>query len=143
MATTGTSYKNYIFRTVAYPIHGVDEDLSAFLRRFEDLDSIRFTRFAWLWRKEKFIHIIYDRQNQLGLCDILGCLFHRLINILLPGSKHSHLRRICALYLLYAFHGKQPMRNQVRIRVCPVSWSAIHQLACEARDDGHLDVYYV
>ncbi|KAF8563164.1 hypothetical protein P879_11857, partial [Paragonimus westermani] len=31
----------------------------------------------------------------------------------------------------------------VRIRVCPLSWPAVHQLACEARDDGHLDVYYV
>lgn len=32
---------------------------------------------------------------------------------------------------------------QVRIRVCPDSWKAFLQLSTEARDEGHLDVYYV
>ncbi|VDP74121.1 unnamed protein product [Echinostoma caproni] len=32
---------------------------------------------------------------------------------------------------------------EVRIRVCPESWKALLQLSTEARDEGHLDVYYV
>ncbi|GAA49734.1 Small nuclear RNA activating complex, polypeptide 1, 43kDa [Clonorchis sinensis] len=135
--------KPFVFRTSFNPVHGIDEDLHAFIQKFEQVGGIRFMQFSELWCQEKFIHLIYGRQNQAGLSDLLGCLFYRLVDLVQPHKDRTHLGRICALYLLYAFHGKQPVRNQVRIRVCPETWNGIVQLANEARDDGHLDVYYV
>lgn len=133
----------YTFRTVFNPIRGVDEDITEFISRFAAHGSLRFTKFAEIWRSERFIEIIYGRRHQAGLYDILGCIFYRLVTLLLPESGKKQIERICALYMLYAFYGKQPVKNHVRIRVCPDSWKAFLQLSTEARDEGHLDVYYV
>ncbi|CAH8534739.1 unnamed protein product [Dicrocoelium dendriticum] len=133
----------YMFCTLFHPIHGVDDDLTSFCQKFEATGSIRFTKFAELWRSEKFFHIVYGRRNQVGLSDVLGCLFYRLVDLIQPKPERSHSIRVCALYLLYALHGKQYIKNNVRIRVCPETWPAFLQLSQEAKDDGHLDVYYV
>ncbi|CAL8080048.1 unnamed protein product [Calicophoron daubneyi] len=139
----GCSQEPYVFCTSFHPIRGVDEDLKEFINKFEKRASVRFTEFCGLWKKEKFIHIIYGRQSQHGLYDILGCIFHRLVEIIQPKKEQSQLARICALYLLYAFYGRQPLRHHVHIRVCPESWRGLQQLAIEARDQRHLDVYYI
>ncbi|CAH8516772.1 unnamed protein product [Heterobilharzia americana] len=136
-------YDSYCLRISFNPIMGVDEDIQAFTEEFSDLGSPRFVDFSELWKQHKMIHLIHGRQNQHGLYDILGCVFHRLVDLFQPAAPKNKLVRICALYLLYAFHGKQPIRNHVRIRVCPVSWLWILQVVTEARDEGHLDVYYV
>ncbi|CAH8839413.1 unnamed protein product [Trichobilharzia szidati] len=125
------------------PITGLDEDIKKFTDDFASRGSFRFVDFADLWNKHKVIHLIHGRQNQHGLYDIIGCIFHRLVDLFQPNSSKSKFVQICALYLMYAFHGKQPIRNHVRIRVCPVSWSWIVDTAIEARDEGQLDVYYV
>ncbi|CAH8477163.1 unnamed protein product [Schistosoma turkestanicum] len=134
---------SYCVHIAFNPIMGLDEDIEAFTEEFADLGSPRFVDFVELWKKHKMIHLIHGRQNQHGLYDIIGCIFHRLVNLFQPTLSKNKLVRICALYLLYAFHGKQPIHKHVRIRVCPESWPWILQVATEARDEGHLDVYYV
>ncbi|THD24402.1 snRNA-activating protein complex subunit 1 [Fasciola hepatica] len=133
----------YAFRSIFNPVRGVDEDITEFISRFTACGSLRFTKFSELWRREKFIEIIYGRRHQAGLYDILGCIYHRLIDVILPETGKKQIERICALYMLYAFYGKQPVKNHVRIRVCPDSWKALLQLSTDARDEGHLDVYFV
>lgn len=109
----------YLFRTLFSPIHGVDEDLREFIRLFEANNNLRFSAFTELWRKHKLVHMIYGRQTQHGLYDILGCIFHRLVDIImLPDSAHNIFVRVCALYLLYAFHGIQPLKNHVSFIEC-------------------------
>ncbi|CAH8513845.1 unnamed protein product [Schistosoma rodhaini] len=137
------TYGSYYLQIAFNPIMGLDEDIEAFTEEFADFGSPRFVDFVALWKKYKMIHLIQGRQNQHGLYDIVGCIFHRLVSLFQPTLSKNKLVRICALYLLYAFHGKQPIRNHVHIRVCPKSWSWILQVATEARDEGHLDVYYV
>ncbi|KAK4469723.1 hypothetical protein MN116_007247 [Schistosoma mekongi] len=137
------SYDSYCVQIAFNPIMGLDEDIEAFTKEFVDFGSPRFVEFATLWKKHKIIHLIHGRQSQHGLYDIIGCIFHRLVDLFQPNSSKSNLVRICAIYLLYSFHGKQPIRNHVRIRVCPESWPGILKVATEARREGHLDVYYV
>lgn len=132
-----------MFCSLFHPIHGIDDDLINFCQKFEATGSIRFTKFAEVWRREKFFHIVYGRRNQVGLSDILGCLFYRLVDLIQPKPERSHSTRVCCLYLLYALHGKQYIKNGVRIRVCPETWPGLLHLSHEAKDDGHLDVCYV
>lgn len=103
----------FVFQTSFNPIFGVDEDLSDFIEEFSFKGSPRFVDFIELWRKNKILHIIQGRTNQEGLYDILGCIFYRLVDRIQPSSDRNLLMRICALYLMYGFYGKQPIRNHV------------------------------
>uniref|UniRef100_A0A183S8K7 PAP-associated domain-containing protein n=1 Tax=Schistocephalus solidus TaxID=70667 RepID=A0A183S8K7_SCHSO len=99
--------------TINAPIFGVEEDLNDFLNEFVKGGSPRFANFITLWQKRQFIHLIYGRQTQLGLADVLCCIFFHLVKHIVAKST-PQLSKICALYLLYAFFGKQPIKKQVR-----------------------------
>lgn len=101
--------------TLNSPIFGLDEDLNNFLNDFIKIGSPRFSNFAELWKKKKFIELIYGRQTQASLRDVLEGIFFYLVNNFTDSSEH--LRKIGSLYLIYAFYGKQPIVKQVLIIV--------------------------
>lgn len=96
--------------TLNSPIFGLDEDLNNFLEDFVAIGSPRFSNFAEIWKKKKFVEVIYGRQTQASLKDVIeGIFFYLVLNFM--GS--SDLRKIGSLYLIYAFYGKQPILRQV------------------------------
>ena len=101
--------------TVNSPIFGLDEDLRYFLSEFVNFGSPRFQDFAALWRKNKFIEIIYGRQTQSSLKDVLEGIFFYLVKNFVDSSD---LLKIGSLYTIYAFYGKQPISKQVKELFC-------------------------
>ncbi|VDN10378.1 unnamed protein product, partial [Dibothriocephalus latus] len=128
--------------TINAPIFGVEEDLSDFLSEFFKGGSPCFANFVALWQKRQFIHLIYGRQTQFGLADVLGCVFFHLVRHI-AAKNTTRLSKICALYLLYAFFEKQPIKKQARISVTPEGWSAVVHLASGLLRDRQWDAYYI
>lgn len=96
--------------TVNSPIYGLDEDLKCFLAEFVSFGSPRFSDFAVLWKKNKFIELICGRQTQASLKDVLEGIFFYLVK---NFSDSSDLLKIGSIYTMYAFYGKQPVTKLV------------------------------
>lgn len=142
MTEDAQASKTFSLFTINAPIFGVEEDLNDFLNEFVKGGSPRFANFITLWQKRQFIHLIYGRQTQLGLADVLCCIFFHLVKHIVAKST-PQLSKICALYLLYAFFGKQPIKKQARISVTPETWSAVVHLASGLLRDRQWDAYFI
>lgn len=57
---------------------------------------------------------MYGRQIQTALKDILECIFYHAVQKVVSHDT-SDLGKIGALYIIYAFFGKQPINKQVRV----------------------------
>ncbi|VUZ46042.1 unnamed protein product [Hymenolepis diminuta] len=127
--------------TLNSPIFGLDEDLNNFLNDFIKIGSPRFSNFAELWKEKKFIELIYGRQTQASLRDVLEGIFFYLVNNFTDSSEH--LRKIGSLYLIYAFYGKQPIVKQARVNVTLTTWRALQQFVRNIATDNQWDAYYI
>ncbi|KAL5112513.1 snRNA-activating protein complex subunit 1 [Taenia crassiceps] len=131
---------NYCMYTVNSPIFGLDDDLSAFLNEFVNLGSPRFSDFAALWKKRRFIELIYGRRTQSSLKDILeGIFFYLTKNF----TGLSDLQRIGSIYIIYAFYGKQPIEKLARVNVTPSAWNALSGAMKRLEKDHQWDAYYI
>ncbi|KAL5971599.1 snRNA-activating protein complex subunit 1, partial [Taenia solium] len=131
---------NYCMYTVNSPIFGLNDDLSAFLNEFVNLGSPRFSDFAALWKKKRFIELIYGRRTQSSLKDILeGIFFYLTKNF----AELSDLQKIGSVYVVYAFYGKQPIEKLARVNVTPNAWNALSSAMKRLAKDHQWDAYYV
>ncbi|VDO03467.1 unnamed protein product [Rodentolepis nana] len=135
---SGGDYRMY---TLNSPIFGLDEDLNNFLNDFIKIGSPRFSDFSELWKKKKFIELIYGRQTQASLRDILEGIFFSLVNNFNVSSEF--LRKIGSLYLIYAFYGKQPIVKQARVNVTPTIWRSLLEFIKNIASDNQWDAYYI
>uniref|UniRef100_A0A5K3ERX7 snRNA-activating protein complex subunit 1 n=2 Tax=Mesocestoides corti TaxID=53468 RepID=A0A5K3ERX7_MESCO len=133
--------KDYCLYTINSPIIGLEEDLKSFLDEFVEIGSPRFSDFAELWKKNKFIHLMYGRQTQAGLKDVLEGIFFFLIRNI--SSEVSSLIKIGSLFLIYAFFGKQPIVKQARVNVTLDAWNALSMFSSDLSKQNHWDAYYI
>ncbi|VDM32479.1 unnamed protein product [Hydatigera taeniaeformis] len=131
---------SYCMYTVNSPIFGLDDDLSLFLNEFVSIGSPRFSDFATLWKKWKFIELIYGRRTQSSLKDILEGIFFYLIK---NFDDLSDLRKIGSIYTIYAFFGKQPIEKLARVNVTPSAWSMLSAAMKRIVTDRQWDAYYI
>ena len=134
-----------------YSAAGFRQDMEELFNRFLSTDkesdsttsheiSLRFSRFAEVWRQMKFSHVFRLRYNENDLKDFVEQIFLEVLPHLCENYPLE--RRVCALYLLYCLYVKQPKSRQA-IRMNFAHLEQIRALIQKCKQLSQLDVCYV
>ncbi|WAQ94959.1 SNPC1-like protein [Mya arenaria] len=128
-------------KLIHQPELGFKQDIETLLQRFSESGTVRYEKFAEIWRDMNFSFFCAGRQSQRECREYVEEVFQVAIPYWLPPS--SFLARAGALYMLYGMYNHQLVVPKVKIRVSPAQWQTIQEFQQEARDQQHLDLDYV
>ncbi|KAH3715741.1 hypothetical protein DPMN_058453 [Dreissena polymorpha] len=123
------------------PELGVKQDFETLLQTFAEFGTVRYAKFAEVWRDMNMSYFCAGRQSQRECREFVEEVFDLAVPYWLPPS--SFLVRAGALYLMYGLYNFQLVIPKVKFRVTADQWRTILEFQQEARDQQHLDLDYV
>ncbi|NWW32728.1 SNPC1 protein, partial [Panurus biarmicus] len=122
-------------------VPGVKEDCEELLGAFLQADTVRFERFAELWRERRFHTIFYGRMRALERNKLTKKTLDVAQQYFLP--PYSFQIRVGALYLLYGLYNAQLCQPKQKIRIALKDWPEIQKFQQDLLDSQHYDVAYI
>ncbi|XP_035407003.1 snRNA-activating protein complex subunit 1 [Cygnus atratus] len=122
-------------------VHGLQADCEELLGAFQEADTVRFERFAELWRERRFHTIFYGRIRALERNKLTKKTLELAQQYFLP--PYAFQIRVGALYLLYGLYNTQLCQPKQKIRIALKDWPEILKFQQELIDSQHYDVAYI
>lgn len=123
------------------PELGVKHDFETLLHRFASASTVRYAKFAEIWKEMKFSLYCAGRETFREAREFVEECFKIAVQFWLPPS--SFLVRAGALYLLYGLYYFQLVAPKVKIRITAKDWQSVVEFQDEAREQQHLDLDYI
>ncbi|KAL9849215.1 snRNA-activating protein complex subunit 1 isoform 1-T1 [Geothlypis trichas] len=122
-------------------VPGLKEDCEELLGAFQQADTVRFERFAELWRERRFHTIFYGRIRALERNKITKKTLDVAQQYFFP--PYSFQIRVGALYLLYGLYNAQLCQPKQKIRIALKLWPEIQKFQLDLLDAQHYDAVYI
>ncbi|KAI1237524.1 hypothetical protein IHE44_0013602 [Lamprotornis superbus] len=122
-------------------VPGLKEDCEELLGAFQQADTVRFERFAELWRERRFHCVFYGRVRALERNKIAKKTLDLAQQYFLP--PYSFQIRVGALYLLYGLYNAQLCQPKHKIRIALKDWPEIQKFQQDLLDSQHYDAAYI
>ncbi|NWV99186.1 SNPC1 protein, partial [Machaerirhynchus nigripectus] len=122
-------------------VPGLKEDCEELLGAFQQADTVRFERFAELWRERRFHTIFYGRIRALERNKLTKTTLELAQQYFFP--PYSFQIRVGALYLLYGLYNAQLCQPKQKIRIALKDWPEIQKFQQDLLDSQHYDAAYV
>ncbi|NXR71665.1 SNPC1 protein, partial [Pycnonotus jocosus] len=120
---------------------GLKEDCEELLGAFLQADTVRFERFAELWRERRFHTIFYGKMRALQRNKLTQKTLDLAQQYFLP--PYSFQIRVGALYLLYGLYNTQLCQPKQKIRIALKDWPEILKFQQDLLDSQHYDAAYI
>ncbi|NXD21889.1 SNPC1 protein, partial [Spelaeornis formosus] len=122
-------------------VPGLKEDCEELLGAFQEADTVRFERFAELWRERRFHSVFYGKVRALERNKLTKKTLDVARQYFLP--PYSFQIRVGALYLLYGLYNAQLCQPKQKIRIALKEWPEILKFQQDLLDSQHYDAAYV
>ncbi|NWW18549.1 SNPC1 protein, partial [Falcunculus frontatus] len=122
-------------------VPGLKEDCEELLGAFQQADTVRFERFAELWRERRFHTVFYGRIRALERNKLTKKTLDLAQQYFLP--PYSFQIRVGALYLLYGLYNAQLCQPKQKIRIALKDWPEIQKFQQDLLDSQHYDAAYI
>ncbi|NXX31254.1 SNPC1 protein, partial [Nicator chloris] len=122
-------------------VPGLKEDCEELLGAFLQADTVRFERFAELWRERRFHTVFYGRIRALERNKLTKKTLDLAQQYFLP--PYSFQIRVGALYLLYGLYNAQLCQPKQKIRIALKDWPEIQKFQLDLLDSQHYDAVYI
>ncbi|NXI35511.1 SNPC1 protein, partial [Galbula dea] len=122
-------------------VPGLQEDCEELLGAFQEADTIRFERFAELWRERRFDTIFHGRIRALERNKLTKKTLELAQQYFLP--PYAFQIRVGALYLLYGLYNTQLCQPKQKIRISLKDWPEIQRFQQDLIDSQHYDAAYI
>ncbi|XP_075609465.1 snRNA-activating protein complex subunit 1 isoform X2 [Balearica regulorum gibbericeps] len=122
-------------------VPGLQADCEELLGAFQEADTVRFERFAELWRERRFHTIFYGRIRALERNKLTKKTLELAQQYFLP--PYSFQIRVGALYLLYGLYSTQLCQPKQKIRIALKDWPEIQKFQQDLIDSQHYDAAYI
>ncbi|KAM8807985.1 snRNA-activating protein complex subunit 1 [Eudromia elegans] len=122
-------------------VAGLRADCEALLGAFQEADTVRYERFAELWRQRRFHAIFYGRIRALERNKFTKKVLELVQQYLLP--PYAFQIRVGALYLLYGLYSTQLCQPKQKIRIALKDWPEVQQFQQDLIESQHYDAAYV
>ncbi|NXC96695.1 SNPC1 protein, partial [Certhia familiaris] len=108
---------------------------------FQQADTVRFERFAELWRERRFHTVFYGRARALERNKLAKKTLGVAQQYFFP--PYSFQIRVGALYLLYGLYNAQLCQPKQKIRIALKDWPEIQKFQQDLLDSQHYDAAYI
>ncbi|XP_061390700.1 snRNA-activating protein complex subunit 1 [Musca vetustissima] len=111
------------------------KDCHDLIEEFINNDSVEFSSFCSVWKKQMFQHIYAVQTSVLEVIQTTKTIFHmakrsicakdefgKYLSSTEGNERRNLLRRIGGMYLMYAIYFKQPTKEYVKITVSLETW---------------------
>ncbi|NXG50610.1 SNPC1 protein, partial [Psilopogon haemacephalus] len=122
-------------------VQGLQEDCEELLGAFQKADTVRFERFAEMWRERRFHTIFYGRIRALERNKLTKKTLELAQQYFLP--PYAFQIRVGALYLLYGLYNAQLCQPKQKIRIALKDWPEIQRFQRDLIDSQHYDAAYI
>uniref|UniRef100_A0A8C3EPH3 Small nuclear RNA activating complex polypeptide 1 n=1 Tax=Corvus moneduloides TaxID=1196302 RepID=A0A8C3EPH3_CORMO len=122
-------------------VPGLKEDCEELLGAFQQADTVRFERFAELWRERRFHTVFYGRIRALERNKLTKKTLELAQQYFFP--PYSFQIRVGALYLLYGLYNAQLCQPKQKIRIALRDWPEIQKFQQDLLDSQHYDAAYI
>ncbi|XP_062351732.1 snRNA-activating protein complex subunit 1 [Cinclus cinclus] len=122
-------------------VPGLKEDCEELLGAFQQADTVRFERFAELWRERRFHSVFYGRVRALERNKLTKKTLDLAQQYFLP--PYSFQIRVGALYLLYGLYNVQLCQPKQKIRIALKDWPEIQKFQQDLLASQHYDAVYI
>ncbi|NXR56034.1 SNPC1 protein, partial [Hippolais icterina] len=122
-------------------VPGLKEDCEELLGAFLQADTVRFERFAELWRERRFHTVFYGRMRALQRNKLTKKTLDLAQQYFLP--PYSFQIRVGALYLLYGLFNAQLCQPKQKIRIALKDWPEVQKFQQDLLDSEHYDAAYI
>ncbi|XP_074725107.1 snRNA-activating protein complex subunit 1 isoform X1 [Strix uralensis] len=122
-------------------VPGLQADCEELLGAFQKADTVRFERFAELWRERRFHTIFYGRIRALERNKLTKKTLELAQQYFLP--PYAFQIRVGALYLLYGLYSTQVCQPKQKIRIALKDWPDIQRFQQDLIDSQHYDAAYI
>uniref|UniRef100_A0A8C3KMF7 Small nuclear RNA activating complex polypeptide 1 n=1 Tax=Calidris pygmaea TaxID=425635 RepID=A0A8C3KMF7_9CHAR len=122
-------------------VAGLQADCEELLGAFQEADTVRFERFAELWRERRFHTIFYGRIRALERNKLTKKTLELAQQYFLP--PYAFQIRVGALYLLYGLYSTQLCQPKQKIRIALKDWPEITKFQQDLIDSQHYDAAYI
>ncbi|XP_063255629.1 snRNA-activating protein complex subunit 1 isoform X2 [Prinia subflava] len=122
-------------------VPGLKEDCEELLGAFLQADTVRFERFAELWRERRFHTVFYGKMRALQRNKLTKETLGLAQQYFLP--PYSFQIRVGALYLLYGLYNAQLCQPKQKIRIALKDWSEVLRFQQDLLDSQHYDAAYI
>ncbi|RMB98625.1 hypothetical protein DUI87_24841 [Hirundo rustica rustica] len=122
-------------------VPGLKEDCEELLGAFLQADTVRFERFAELWRERRFHTVFYGRMRALQRNKVTKKTLDLAQQYFLP--PYSFQIRVGGLYLLYGLYNAQLCQPKQKIRIALKDWPEIQKFQQDLLDSQHYDAAYI
>ncbi|XP_030337231.1 snRNA-activating protein complex subunit 1 [Strigops habroptila] len=122
-------------------VPGLQADCEELLGAFQEADTVRFERFAELWRERRFHTIFYGRIRALERNKLTKKTLELAQQYFLP--PYAFQIRVGALYLLYGLYSTQLCQPKQKIRIALKDWPEIHRFQQDLINSQHYDAAYI
>ncbi|XP_061232104.1 snRNA-activating protein complex subunit 1 [Neopsephotus bourkii] len=122
-------------------VPGLQVDCEELLGAFQEADTVRFERFAELWRERRFHTIFYGRIRALERNKLTKKTLEVAQQYFLP--PYAFQIRVGALYLLYGLYSTQLCQPKQKIRIALKDWPEIHKFQQDLINSQHYDAAYI
>ncbi|NXH11926.1 SNPC1 protein, partial [Bucco capensis] len=122
-------------------VPGLQTDCEELLGAFQEADTVRFERFAELWRERRFDTIFYGRMRALERNKVTKKTLELAQQYFLP--PYAFQIRVGGLYLLYGLYNTQLCQPKQKIRIALKDWPEIQRFQQELIDSQHYDAAYI
>ncbi|XP_062433035.1 snRNA-activating protein complex subunit 1 isoform X2 [Rhea pennata] len=122
-------------------VPGLQADCEALLGAFQEADTVRFERFAELWRERRFYAIFYGRIRALERNKFTKKALELVQQYFLP--PYTFQIRVGALYLLYGLYSTQLCQPKQKIRIALKDWPEVQRFQQDLIESQHYDAAYI
>ncbi|XP_068803465.1 snRNA-activating protein complex subunit 1 isoform X2 [Struthio camelus] len=122
-------------------VPGLKADCEALLGAFQEADTVRFERFAELWRERGFHAIFYGRIRALERNKLTKKTLDLAQQYFLP--PYAFQIRVGALYLLYGLYSVQLCQPKQKIRIALKDWPEVQRFQQDLIESQHYDAVYI
>ncbi|KAM9380996.1 snRNA-activating protein complex subunit 1 [Phaethornis superciliosus] len=122
-------------------VPGLQQDCEELLGAFQEADTVRFERFAELWRERRFHTVFYGRIRALERNKLTKKTLELAQQYFLP--PYAFQIRVGALYLLYGLYSTQLCQPKQKIRIALKDWPEIQKFQQDLIDSQHYDAAYI
>ncbi|XP_074960250.1 snRNA-activating protein complex subunit 1 isoform X3 [Phalacrocorax aristotelis] len=122
-------------------VPGLQADCEELLGAFQEADTVRFERFAELWRERRFHTIFYGRIRPLERNKLTKKTLELAQQYFLP--PYAFQIRVGGLYLLYGLYSTQLCQPKQKIRIALKDWPEIQKFQQDLIDAQHYDAAYI
>ncbi|NWJ07155.1 SNPC1 protein, partial [Crypturellus undulatus] len=122
-------------------VAGLRADCEALLGAFQEADTVRYERFAELWRQRRFHTIFYGRIRALERNKFTKKVLELAQQYFLP--PYAFQIRVGALYLLFGLYSTQLCQPKQKIRIALKDWPEVQRFQQDLIESQHYDAAYV